>query len=125
MTTVGTPLLWGGFGALVHPTLLSLAAIALLLGGAVIASVGSRLARKAVILVAGSAVTAVGLAMIVLPGPAIVVIPLGLAILATEFPWARRLLDRIRGLFARLRRRRAADQGSAMPARGGSERGGA
>jgi hypothetical protein len=30
--------------------------------------------------------------MIVLPGPAMIVIPLGLAILATEFPWARRLL---------------------------------
>jgi hypothetical protein len=32
----------------------------------------------------------------VLPGPAIVVIPAGLAILATEFPWARRLLHRVR-----------------------------
>jgi len=33
-----------------------------------------------------------GLAMIVLPGPAIVVIPAGLAILATEFIWAKRWL---------------------------------
>lgn len=39
---------------------------------------------------------AVGLLMIILPGPAIVVIPVGLAILATELAWARRLLQRIR-----------------------------
>jgi hypothetical protein len=31
--------------------------------------------------------------MIVAPGPAVVVIPLGLGILATEFVWARRVLD--------------------------------
>jgi len=43
-----------------------------------------------------------------LPGPAVVVIPLGLAILATEFSWARRILDRIRGAHERLRGRRAA-----------------
>lgn len=34
--------------------------------------------------------------MIVLPGPAFVVIPLALGILATEFVWARKLLQRIR-----------------------------
>jgi uncharacterized protein (TIGR02611 family) len=33
-----------------------------------------------------------GLAMTVFPGPAVVVIPLGLAMLAVEFAWARRLL---------------------------------
>jgi tellurite resistance protein TerC len=33
--------------------------------------------------------------MIVLPGPALVVLPAGLALLATEFVWARRLLRRI------------------------------
>ena len=38
----------------------------------------------------------VGVAMIVLPGPAFVVIPLGLAVLATEFVWARWLLSRIK-----------------------------
>ncbi len=34
--------------------------------------------------------------MIVLPGPAVVVIPIGLAILATEFAWARRWLQLVR-----------------------------
>ena len=38
----------------------------------------------------------IGLAMIVLPGPAILVIPLGLAVLATEFVWARRLLRKLK-----------------------------
>jgi tellurite resistance protein TerC len=37
-------------------------------------------------------VLVVGIAMIVLPGPAMVVIPAGLAILATEFVWAQRWL---------------------------------
>jgi tellurite resistance protein TerC len=55
-----------------------------------------RQARRVVVLVVGLTVVAIGAAMIVLPGPAIVVIPLGLAILATEFVWARRLLDNMK-----------------------------
>ena len=39
-----------------------------------------------------------GIAMIALPGPAVVVIPAGLAILATEFLWARRALQRCKGM---------------------------
>ncbi len=50
--------------------------------------------RRIFIAIAGVTVLLVGLAMTVLPGPAIVVIPIGLAILATEFVWARRLLDK-------------------------------
>jgi len=34
--------------------------------------------------------------MIFLPGPAIVVIPVGLAILATEFAWAKVLLQKLK-----------------------------
>lgn len=41
----------------------------------------------------GMGVLFVGIAMLVLPGPAFVVIPIGLAILATEFAWARRWLN--------------------------------
>jgi hypothetical protein len=40
-----------------------------------------------------------GVALIVLPGPAFIVIPLGLAILATEFIWARRCLQKVRQWF--------------------------
>jgi hypothetical protein len=52
--------------------------------------------------VAGFAVLTAGLAMTVLPGPALIVIPAGLAILAREFPWARRLLLWLKGLGLRL-----------------------
>jgi tellurite resistance protein TerC len=53
-------------------------------------------ARRIGILIIGSSVLLVGIAMIVLPGPAVVVIPIGLAILATEFMWARRWLKIMR-----------------------------
>lgn len=39
--------------------------------------------------------------MIVTPGPAFVVIPVGLAILAVEFVWARRWLKKIREMISR------------------------
>ena len=57
-----------------------------------------RHARKLVVAVVGGSVVLAGIAMLVLPGPAILVIPLGLAILATEFLWARRWLKRARAL---------------------------
>lgn len=53
---------------------------------------GYRLVRRIVIAVVGFSVVLVGLVMIIAPGPAVLVIPLGLAILAAEFRWARRLL---------------------------------
>jgi len=52
--------------------------------------------RRVVILLVGCSVILVGLVMIVLPGPAFLVIPAGLAILATEFVWARRLLRKLK-----------------------------
>jgi len=53
-------------------------------------------ARRIVILITGITVLLVGIVMIVTPGPAIIVIPVGLAILATEFIWAKRLLQRFK-----------------------------
>ena len=61
-----------------------------------VATSSLRFARKVAVAVIGSTVLALGIALIVLPGPAFVVIPLGLAILATEFLWARRLLRRVK-----------------------------
>ncbi len=52
--------------------------------------------KKLVILVLGISVLLVGVAMIVLPGPAILVMPAGLAILATQFAWARLLLRKMK-----------------------------
>jgi tellurite resistance protein TerC len=52
--------------------------------------------RKALVLVVGLSVLFAGIAMIALPGPAILFIPAGLAILATEFDWAKRWLKKLR-----------------------------
>lgn len=54
------------------------------------------LATKVTVGVVGALVVAAGVVMFVTPGPAVVVIPLGLAILATEFAFARRWLDQAR-----------------------------
>ncbi len=64
-------------------------------------------ARRVVVIVSGFTVLVVGIAMIVLPGPAVVVIPLGLAILATEFIWARKLLDNVKERIERMRKGKA------------------
>ena len=55
-----------------------------------------KVARRLAIAVVGSTVLVVGMVMIVVPGPAIVVIPVGLAILGIEFAWARYWLRRLR-----------------------------
>jgi tellurite resistance protein TerC len=52
--------------------------------------------KRLLIGAAGGLVLAAGIAMIVLPGPAIIVIPTGLAILATEFAWAERWLEKVK-----------------------------
>ncbi|HET6149205.1 MAG TPA: PGPGW domain-containing protein [Polyangia bacterium] len=49
--------------------------------------------RKTAVAIAGFAVLIVGVAFIFLPAPSVVVIPFGLAILAREFPWAKKVLD--------------------------------
>ena len=48
-----------------------------------------RVAKRIAIGIVGGSVLIVGIAMIVLPGPAFVVIPVGLGILGLEFAWAR------------------------------------
>ncbi len=52
--------------------------------------------KRVFIAAMGGTVLVVGVALIVLPGPAILVIPAGLAILALEFAWAARWLRRAR-----------------------------
>jgi tellurite resistance protein TerC len=65
--------------------------------------------RRIAIAVAGFTVLCVGVAMIVLPGPAFIVIPAGLGILALEFAWAKRWLveakERGSGLMRNMRGR--------------------
>lgn len=55
-----------------------------------------RKARRIVIGVIGTSVVLIGVALIVLPGPAFIVIPAGLAILSLEFAFARRWLKTLR-----------------------------
>jgi uncharacterized protein (TIGR02611 family) len=54
----------------------------------------ARNAKRLMVFIAGAAVLLAGLAMLALPGPGVLVIILGLVILATEFAWAERVLDR-------------------------------
>ncbi|MBI5482900.1 MAG: PGPGW domain-containing protein [Deltaproteobacteria bacterium] len=61
-------------------------------------------AKRLIIIVVGFTILIAGIAMIVLPGPAVVVIPIGLAILATEFIWARKLLDSVKERIERMRK---------------------
>lgn len=49
--------------------------------------------RKPLILIFGSTIVIVGLAMLVLPGPGWVVIFIGFALLATEFAFAEKVRD--------------------------------
>jgi uncharacterized protein (TIGR02611 family) len=55
-----------------------------------------KVARRVIVSVIGVTVLLIGIALLVLPGPAFVVIPLGLAILASEYAWARRWLKKVR-----------------------------
>ncbi len=55
-----------------------------------------KVAKRIVIGVVGGTVLLVGVAMIILPGPAFVVIPVGLGILSLEFAWARSWLKKIK-----------------------------
>jgi tellurite resistance protein TerC len=52
--------------------------------------------KKVLIAIVGTTVLLVGIALLVLPGPAFLVIPAGLAILATEFAWAERWMHRMK-----------------------------
>jgi len=62
-----------------------------------------RVAKRIVVAVVGGTVTLIGIALIVLPGPAFLIIPIGLSILATEFVWAKRFLEKARQMAARLK----------------------
>ena len=53
----------------------------------------------------GGTVLLIGAAMLVLPGPGMLVIAGGLAVLATEFFWARRALHNAKGAVAEARRK--------------------
>jgi uncharacterized protein (TIGR02611 family) len=59
-------------------------------------AMGLRQVRHVVVFIVGMTVLLLGVVMLVTPGPAVVVIPAGLAILGLEFRWARRWLKQAR-----------------------------
>ncbi len=77
--------------------------------------------KKAIVAIVGVTVLLIGVALIVLPGPALVVIPIGLAILASEFAWARAVIKRGRGLLEKAGIRVPGEEGEDEP-RGGTRR---
>jgi uncharacterized protein (TIGR02611 family) len=52
--------------------------------------------RRPIVTLVGVLLIVVGAALLALPGPGLLVMALGLAVLATEYPAAQRLLDRIK-----------------------------
>ena len=76
-----------------------------------------RMAQKVAVAALGFSVLAFGVSSIALPVPglAVLVIPLGLAILATKFLWAKKLLDPTRELLRRLKARAARSLGKPSP----------
>ena len=61
--------------------------------------------KKFFIALMGGTVVLIGVAMLVLPGPGVLVIAGGLAILATEFIWAARAMRKAKGALAKVRRK--------------------
>ena len=63
-----------------------------------------RQAKRVIRVVVGFTLLIVGVLLLVLPGPGWVTIFFGLALLAAEFAWARRLLDRLKSTASHVKR---------------------
>lgn len=61
--------------------------------------------KRLIVAIVGFTVLIIGVAMVVLPGPAFVVIPIGIGILATEFAWANSLFKKIKARLQRTNRK--------------------
>src|SRR4051812_38936499 len=71
--------------------------------------------KKITVAIVGGTVLLIGVALVVLPGPAFLVLPAGLAILATEFLWARRLLEKLTSFLQQKREARKQKGGGTPP----------
>lgn len=78
-----------------------------------------RWARRMVVAMIGGTILLIGVAMVILPGPAIIVVPLGLGVLGLEFAFARHWLRKLRATAAdvvsRVRGRGRRLRGKAAP----------
>lgn len=59
--------------------------------------------RKTWVSVLGGVLVLAGAIMLVIPGPGLLVIAAGLALLATEFEWARRLMEKAKSRLKRIK----------------------
>ena len=62
-------------------------------------------AKKVVIFVFGITVLLIGILLLVLPGPGILLIAIALLILATEFLWAKKFLEKIKEKSKRIKKK--------------------
>ena len=81
-----------------------------------------RKAKRIVVALVGGTVLAAGVALVVLPGPAFLVVPAGLAILAMEFAWARRWLRKVKADLPGTNSLRHPEALSSVPAKVGVDR---
>ena len=81
-----------------------------------------KLARRIAVAIVGSTVLLVGVIMLFAPGPAVVVIPTGLAILGLEFAWARYWLRKLRKSISLNNARRRDERAEGHRARAQDER---
>ena len=70
-----------------------------------IAKLVARNSKRIAVTVFGAVLVLAGVAMLVLPGPGIVVVALGFAVLGTEYAWAARALERTKSAAARAGKR--------------------
>ena len=82
-----------------------------------------KIVRRIIVSVIGGTVLLIGIALLVLPGPAFIVIPIGLAILATEYAWARHWLRKVRQMATRVIPGRGRDKSDPINAECRSQRG--
>ena len=52
--------------------------------------------KRIIVSVIGFTIFIIGIFLIFFPGPAFIIIPVGLTILATEYVWARNLLEKVK-----------------------------
>ncbi len=62
--------------------------------------------KRVIIGIIGFTILIIGIAMIALPGPAFIIIPAGLSILATEFLWAKKIVQKFKEKFEQLKKKK-------------------
>jgi uncharacterized protein (TIGR02611 family) len=61
--------------------------------------------KRIIIGIIGGTILIIGIILIVLPGPAFIVIPIGLSILATEFLWAKNMIHKFKNKMQSFRKK--------------------